>query len=64
MFSIGQKAPVDYAGETYLITINHIVVEGAREGVQSLRGMFTRATTVVYEACRIAASKFKDKRLR
>ena len=50
VFSIGQKAPVDYAGETYLITINHIVVEGAREGVQSLRGMFTPATTVVYEA--------------
>ena len=47
VFSIGQKAPVDYAGETYLITINHIVVEGAREGVQSLRGMFTPATTVV-----------------
>ena len=50
VFTVGQKAAVEYCGKNYFITINHLVVEGAREGVQSMRGMFTPSTTVVYEA--------------
>lgn len=49
VFTVGQKAAVEYCGKNYLITINHMVVEGAREGVQTMRGMFMPSTTVVYE---------------
>ena len=50
VFTVGQKAAVEYCGNNYLLSVNHVVVEGAREGVTSLRGMFTPSTAVVYEA--------------
>lgn len=50
VFTIGQKAAIEYCGNNYLISVNHLIVEGAREGVTTLRGMFTPSTAVVYEA--------------
>ena len=50
VLTIGQKVAVEYCGQNYLITLNHLMVDGAREGVTTLRGMFTPSTAVAYDA--------------
>jgi len=50
VMTIGQKLAVEYCGQNYLVTLNHLMVDGSREGVTTLRGMFTTSTAVIYDA--------------
>jgi vesicle-fusing ATPase len=52
VFTVGQKAAVEYCGHNYLVTFNSMLVQGVAEGVTSMRGVVTPETTFAFEARR------------
>ena len=50
VFTVGQKAAVEYCGNNYLVTVNSMLVDGAAFGVTSMRGSMTPETKFVFEA--------------
>ena len=57
VFTVGQKAAVEYCGNNYLFTVSSMLVADVPEGVTSLRGVFTPDTSVVFAAAHGSAIK-------
>ena len=62
VFTVGQKAAVEYCGNNYLVTINSLLVSGAGEGVTSQRGCLVPDTSFVFEAAHGSAIKITNQK--
>ena len=62
VFTVGQKAAVEYCGNNYLVTVNSMLVEGAGDSVTSMRSSLTPATTFVFEAPHGSAIKITNQK--
>jgi vesicle-fusing ATPase len=62
VFTVGQKAAVEYCGHNYLVTFNSMLVQGVAEGVTSMRGVVTPETTFAFEAAHGSAIKITNQK--
>ena len=62
VFTVGQKAAVEYCGNNYLVTFNSMLVEGVADGVTSMRGVMTPETTFLFEAAHASAIKIANQK--
>jgi vesicle-fusing ATPase len=62
VFTVGQKAAVEYCGHNYLVTFNSMLVQGVAEGVTSMRGVVTPDTTFAFEAAHGSAIKITNQK--
>ena len=62
VFTVGQKAAVEYCGNNFLFTVNSVLVAGVQPGVTSLRALLTPATSFVFEAAHNSAIKISNQK--
>ena len=62
VFTVGQKAAVEYCGNNFLCTVNSMLVEGAPDGVRNSRGLMIPDTGLVFEAAHNSAIKITNQK--
>ena len=63
VFTVGQKAAVEYCGNNFLVTVNSMLVEGAPDGVRNSRGLMIPDTGLVFEAAHNSAIKITNQKV-
>lgn len=63
VFTVGQKAAVEYCGNNFIFTVNTVLVEGQQEGVTMQRGLLTGKTAFVFEAASNSAIKIVNQKV-
>ena len=63
VFTVGQKAAVEYCGNNFLITVNSMLVENSPDGVRNSRGCMIPDTGLIFEAAHNSAIKITNQKV-
>ena len=63
VFTVGQKAAVEYCGNNFLVTVNSMLVENSPDGVRNSRGCMIPDTGLIFEAAHNSAIKITNQKV-